>query len=326
GPLREANEGFTFAKNIEWATKTIQSIVNWLTSWFKQEEDHPQSKLDKLLMEFPDHCRNIMDMRNGRKAYCECTASFKYFDDLYNLAVTCKRIPLASLCEKFKNRHDHSVTRPEPVVVVLRGAAGQGKSVTSQIIAQSVSKMAFGRQSVYSMPPDSEYFDGYENQFSVIMDDLGQNPDGEDFTVFCQMVSSTNFLPNMAHLERKGTPFTSSFIVATTNLPKFRPVTVAHYPAVDRRITFDFTVTAGPHCKTPAGMLDIEKAFDEIPGSKPQLACFSADCPLLHKRGVMFTCNRTKTVYNLQQVVKMVNDTITRKTENVKKMNSLVAQ
>ncbi len=326
GPLRETNEGFTFAKNIEWATKTIKAILEWVQSWFKQEEEHPQAKLDKMLNDFPDHCKAIMDMRNGRKAYCDCLDAFKYFDDLYNLAVTCKRIPLASLCEKFKNRHDHSVTRPEPVVVVLRGAAGQGKSVTSQIIAQSVSKMAFGRQSVYSMPPDSEYFDGYENQFSVIMDDLGQNPDGEDFTVFCQMVSSTNFLPNMAHLERKGTPFTSSFIVATTNLPKFRPVTVAHFPAVDRRITFDFTVAAGADCQTPVGMLDVEKAFDEIPGSKPQLNCFSADCPILHKRGVTFTCNRTKAVYNLQQVVKMVNDTITRKTENVKRMNSLVVQ
>nr|WPV63285.1 MAG: polyprotein [Cardiovirus B] len=326
GPLREANEGFTFAKNLEWATKTIKSIIDWIQSWFKQEEAHPQAKLDKLLMDFPEHCKSIMDMRNGRKAYCDCAAAFKYFDELYNLAVTCKRVSLAALCEKFKNKHDHSVTRPEPVVVVLRGAAGQGKSVTSQIIAQSVSKMAFGRQSVYSMPPDSEYFDGYENQFSVIMDDLGQNPDGEDFTVFCQMVSSTNFLPNMAHLERKGTPFTSSFIIATTNLPKFRPVTVAHFPAVDRRITFDLTVSAGVDCQTSTGMLDVEKAFSEIPGSEPQLKCFSADCPLLHKRGVLFTCNRTKAVYNLQQVVKMVNDTITRKTENVKRMNSLVAQ
>ncbi|QEA08637.1 polyprotein [Cardiovirus B] len=326
GPLRETNEGFTFAKNLEWATKTIRSIIDWLMSWFKQEEEHPQAKLDKMLTDFPQHCKAIMDMRNGRKAYCDCAAAFKYFEDLYNLAVTCNKVPLASLCEKFKNKHDHSITRPEPVVVVLRGGAGQGKSVTSQIIAQSVSKLAFGRQSVYSMPPDSEYFDGYENQFSVIMDDLGQNPDGEDFTVFCQMVSSTNFLPNMAHLERKGTPFTSNFIVATTNLPKFRPVTVAHYPAVDRRITFDLTVTAGPACQTENGMLDVEKAFAEIPDSKPQLDCFSSDCPLLHKRGVLFTCNRTKKVYNLQQVVKMVNETILRKTENVKRINQLVAQ
>lgn len=326
GPLRECNEGFTFAKNLEWVVKTLKSIIDWLTSWFKQEEEHPQAKLDKMLTDFPEHCKTIMDMRNGRKAYVDCAGAFKYFDDLYNLAVTCKRIPLASLCEKFKNRHDHSITRPEPVVVVLRGNAGQGKSVTSQIIAQAVSKLSFGRQSVYSMPPDSEYFDGYENQFSVIMDDLGQNPDGEDFTVFCQMVSSTNFLPNMAHLERKGTPFTSNFIVATTNLPKFRPVTVAHYPAVDRRITFDFTVTAGHACQTPQGMLDVEKAFTEIVGSKPALSCFASDCPLLHKRGVQFKCNRTQIVYNLQQVVKMVYETIETKTNNVKRINSLVAQ
>lgn len=324
-PVREMNDGFNLAKNLEWAIKTVQKVIDWITSWFKQEEASPAAKLDKLLMDFPEHCSSILAMRNGRKAYTDCTAAFKYFEELYNLAVQCKRIPLASLCEKFKNKHDHAIARPEPVVVVLRGGAGQGKSVTSQIIAQAVSKIAFGRQSVYSMPPDSEYFDGYENQFSVIMDDLGQNPDGEDFTVFCQMVSSTNFLPNMAHLERKGTPFTSNFIIATTNLPKFRPVTVAHYPAVDRRIAFDFTVEAGDECKTENGMLDVERAFQEIPG-KPQLECFSNDCRLLHKRGVRFICNRTKAVYNIQQIVKMVNDTINRKVENLKKMNTLVAQ
>ncbi|ACD67870.1 polyprotein [Rat theilovirus 1] len=324
-PLREANDGFNLAKNIEWAIKTVQKIVDWLMSWFKQEETHPQAKLDKMLADFPEHCASILAMRNGRKAYTDCAGAFKYFEDLYNLAVQCKRIPLATLCEKFKNKHDHAVARPEPVVVVLRGDAGQGKSVTSQIIAQAVSKLAFGRQSVYSIPPDSDYLDGYENQFSVIMDDLGQNPDGEDFKVFCQMVSSTNFLPNMAHLEKKGTPFTSNFIVATTNLPKFRPVTVAHYPAVDRRITFDLTVEAGPACKTPTGMLDVEKAFQEIPG-EPQLDCFSSDCALLHKRGVQFICNRTRKIYNLQQIVKMVKDTIDNKVANLKKMNTLVAQ
>nr|ADO20363.1 polyprotein [Saffold virus] len=324
-PIREANDNFNLAKNIEWAIKTIKRIVEWIASWFKQEETSPQAKLDKMLVDFPEHCKAILDMRNGRKAYTDCASAFKYFEQLYNLAVQCKRVPLATLCEKFKNKHDHAVARPEPVVVVLRGNAGQGKSVTSQIIAQAVSKLSFGRQSVYSLPPDSDYLDGYENQYSVIMDDLGQNPDGEDFKVFCQMVSSTNFLPNMAHLEKKGTPFTSNFIIATTNLPKFRPVTVAHYPAVDRRITFDLTVEAGDECATHDGMLDVEKAFEEIPG-KPQLDCFNTDCRLLHKRGVRFVCNRTKNIYNLQQVVKMVKCTIDNKVENLKKMNTLVAQ
>nr|QAA77607.1 polyprotein [Saffold virus] len=324
-PIRDANDNFNLAKNIEWAIKTIKRIVEWITSWFKQEETSPQAKLDKMLADFPEHCSSILAMRNGRKAYTDCASAFKYFEQLYNLAVQCKRIPLATLCEKFKNKHDHAVARPEPVVVVLRGNAGQGKSVTSQIIAQAVSKLSFGRQSVYSLPPDSDYLDGYENQYSVIMDDLGQNPDGEDFKVFCQMVSSTNFLPNMAHLEKKGTPFTSNFIIATTNLPKFRPVTVAHYPAVDRRITFDLTGEAGDECVTHNGMLDVEKAFEEIPG-KPQLDCFNTDCRLLHKRGVRFVCNRTKNIYNLQQVVKMVKQTIDNKVENLKKMNTLVAQ
>nr|WDR17742.1 polyprotein [Vole cardiovirus] len=325
GPLRDTNEGFTFAKNLEWATKTITAIVNWIKSWFEAEAKSPQALLDELLLQFPTHAARIMDMRNGKCSYSDCNQAFSYFEKLYNQAVTCNRVPLANLCEKFKNKHDHAVARVEPVVVVLRGAAGQGKSIACQLIAQSVSKMNLGRQSVYSLPPDSDYFDGYENQYSVIMDDLGQNPDGEDFTVFCQMVSSTNFLPNMAHLEKKGMPFTSQCIVASTNLPQFRPVTIAHYPAVDRRITFDFTLRAGVECKTNNGLLDLEKALKRQDG-EPSLDCFTQDCMLLHKRGLLFECNRTHKNYNIQQVIDMVNKKITEKRNNLTQINSLVAQ
>nr|WDW25838.1 MAG: polyprotein [Canine picornavirus] len=329
GPLRDTNEGFTFAKNLEWAVKTIKSIVDWIVSWFKQEEQTPQNKLDQMLVEFPDHVNMIMDLRAGKKSYIDCKKAFDYFDQLYKLAVICNKVPLANLCEKFKSKHDHSQARVEPVVVVLRGAAGQGKSMASQIIGQSVSKMQLGRQSVYSLPPDSDYFDGYENQYSVLMDDLGQNPDGEDFTVFCQMVSSTNFLPNMAHLENKGTPFTSQCIIATTNLSQFRPVTIAHYPAVERRITFDFTVHAGEECRDAKGCLDVAKAMEQLEG-KPQLDVFTKNCKFLHKCGLYFEDNRSKPlthkVYNIQQVIHMIVEALKVKANNLDQINNLVLQ
>ncbi|AIB06813.1 polyprotein, partial [Genet fecal theilovirus] len=324
-PLREVNSGFQLAKNIEWAVKILKQIFDWVTSWFEKEKQTPQTLLDEMLLDFPEHSRKIADLKTGKRAYCECKKSFEYFEKLYEVAVRVNRIPLANLCEKYKNKHDHAAARPEPIVVVLRGDAGQGKSISSQLIAQAVSKLALGKQSVYAHPPDSDYFDGYQNQYSVIMDDLGQNPDGEDFTTFCQMVSTTNFLPNMAHLDQKGTPFTSQFIIATTNLPKFRPVTVAHYPAVERRITFDYTVRAGPACQTAAGLLNLEAAMQET-GEQPQLNCFTTDCPLLHKRGLVFQCNRTQNLYNLQQVVDRVIKQIRDRETNVRKMNTLVAQ
>ncbi|ATY47698.1 polyprotein [cardiovirus F1] len=324
-PIRQANGGFQLAKNIEWATKLIKSIVDWVTSWFKAEEKTPQHQMDQLLLEFPTHVTKVLDLRAGKCAYKDCTASFEYFEKLYTLAVQVNRVPLATLCEKFRNKHDHAQARVEPVCIVLRGKAGQGKSLASQLIAQAVSKLSIGRQSVYSMPPDSDYMDGYENQYAVIMDDLGQNPDGQDFTVFCQMVSSTNFLPNMAHLERKGIPFTSQCIIATTNLPSFRPATIAFTPAVDRRITFDYTVVAGDDCQDANGCLDMKKALassDKI----PKLACYKRDCPIFHKKGLKFKCKKTQEVLNLTQVVEKILDVINHKNECLSEFNTLIEQ
>ncbi len=324
-PFKNTNEGFTLAKNIEWATKLLKSIVNWLTSWFKQEEKTPRYKLEEMLVDFPIHANKICDLRCGKASYGDCQASFSYFEQLYQLAVTCQRIPLANLCEKFKNKHDHNFARVEPVCVVLRGKAGQGKSLAAQLIAQGVSKTMLGRQSVYSHPPDSDYMDGYENQYCVLMDDLAQNPDGEDFKVFCQMVSSTNFLPNMAHLERKGIPFTSSCIIATTNVPTFRPVTVAFTPAIERRITFDFTVSAGVDCMDEDGKLDMAVALQKLE-SKPKLPCFTKDCPLLHKRGLKFVDKRTGVALNLTEVVNQIIEKLNYKNACLNDFNTLVEQ
>nr|WPV63283.1 MAG: polyprotein [Cardiovirus A] len=325
GPLKQVNDIFSLAKNLDWAVKTVEKVVEWFGTWIVQEEK--EQDLDQLLQRFPEHAKRISDLRNGMAAYVECKESFEFFEKLYNQAVKEKRTGIAAVCEKFRQKHDHATARCEPVVIVLRGDAGQGKSLSSQIIAQAVSKTIFGRQSVYSLPPDSDFFDGYENQFAAIMDDLGQNPDGSDFTTFCQMVSTTNFLPNMASLERKGTPFTSQLVVATTNLPEFRPVTIAHYPAVERRITFDYSVSAGPMCtKTEAGhkVLDVERAFRST-GEAP-LSCFQNNCLFLDKAGLQFRDNRTKEIISLVEVIERAVSRIERKKKVLNTVQTLVAQ
>nr|AGU38152.1 polyprotein [Encephalomyocarditis virus] len=325
-PLKNVNDVFSLAKNLDWAVRTVEKIVSWFGDWVLQEEK--EQTLDEMLTRFPEHAKRISDLRNGMAAYVECKESFDFFERLYNQAVKEKRTGIAAVCEKFRQKHDHATARCEPVVIVLRGDAGQGKSLSSQIIAQAVSKTIFGRQSVYSLPPDSDFFDGYENQFAAIMDDLGQNPDGSDFTTFCQMVSTTNFLPNMASLERKGTPFTSQLVVATTNLPEFRPVTIAHYPAVERRITFDYSVSAGPMCsRTEAGqkVLDVERAFRPT-GEEAPLPCFQSDCLFLNKAGIQFRDNRTKEIISLVEVIERAVAKIERKKKVLTTVQTLVAQ
>ncbi|MBS2075185.1 hypothetical protein KCQ61_26295, partial [Klebsiella pneumoniae] len=92
--------------------------------------------------------------------------------------------------------------------------------------------------STYSLPPDPSHFDGYKQQGVVIMDDLNQNPDGADMKLFCQMVSTVEFIPPMASLEEKGILFTSNYVLASTNSSRITPPTVAHSDALARRFAF----------------------------------------------------------------------------------------
>lgn len=90
--------------------------------------------------------------------------------------------------------------RTEPVCILIRGGPGCGKSLATTVIARGLTDSG----NIYSLPPNPKHFDGYCKQDVVIMDDLGQNPDGQDLAMFCQMVSTTDFVVPMAAIEDKG--------------------------------------------------------------------------------------------------------------------------
>lgn len=324
--MKDLNDWFTLGKNIEWVVKMIKTLFNWITSWFKKEEESPQGRLNKLLLDFAENAEIIKNFRAGKGVrQCTLKVSVAYMKSVYDLAMKVGKTNIASAASKFMEVNNHHHSRLEPVVVVLRGAPGQGKSVTAQILAQAISKLETGKQSVYSVPPDANYLDGYENQHTVIMDDLGQNPDGKDFATFCQMVSTTNFLPNMASLENKGIPFTSRVVLATTNHQRFNPVTISDAGAVDRRITFDITVHARSEYRK-GRTLDFGKAMQPIPDQEPPLPCFKTQCPLLNGEAVCFTDNRTNDNYSLADIVCLVCAELSQKKETLDVANALVMQ
>lgn len=323
--IKDMNIVALLMKNGEWLLKTVKSFINWITSWFKKEEEKPEVALSTLLESFPEQAAKIDKYRRGAAIY-PGDEPYKYMDKLYELASSLGKVHIAGMADKFRLRNSHADARVEPVVVVLRGRPGAGKSICAQVLAQAISKMVTGKQSVYALPPDSDYFDGYENQFCVIMDDLGQNPDGKDFATFCQMVSTTNFLPAMAAVENKGTPFTSQVIIVTTNLVDFRPVTVSDPGAVKRRLTFEFEVVPDSDF-TIAGKLDIEGALRETgPGYGP----YTFTCPLLDE-AVLFH-PRSSTVFerpdpiNLEEVVNTVVSELDKKKNTTDILRRLVAQ
>lgn len=317
--MQNINTGFNVAKGIEWAISKLKEIIQWLKAWFAAEEKTPKAQLEEKITQLPTLISEIHNYREGKLAQLS-QDTVKQINETYELAIQCKLTGLANFLEKFRSVTTHTTARMEPVVIVLRGKPGQGKSVAAQLIAQAVSKVMTGHQSVYSFPPDSKYFDGYTGQYAMIMDDLGQNPDGEDFKVFCQMVSTTHFVPNMAALDQKGSTFQTQVIIATTNQSSFRPVTVADPGAVARRVTFDFEVSPDGSISSN-GKLDLEQALQDE--GEPPRAPFNFHCPLLDHLKFM---DKDKETHTLPEVIDLIACKLTYKKQWAQQLNLLVSQ
>ncbi|AWK02669.1 polyprotein [Suncus murinus picornavirus] len=319
--VNSANRHFQLVKNVKWLIDALKDLFNWVWAWFRKPELTAVQKLDEMLSLAPSHLENLCQFRQGL-LMVPPTESIEFVKKLHDSAFKLGKSHIVNMCSRYLVPPSNEKPRLEPVVIVLRGKPGAGKSVASQILAQAVSKSQTGRQSVYAMPPDSEHMDGYKGQYCVIQDDLGQNPDGEDFATFCQMVSTTNFIPSMAHLEDKGRPFTSRVVIATTNLPEFRPVTIADPGAVERRITFDLEVLPGSEC-CRSGKLDLEKALENVgPGFGP----FTQECMIHHRTGLTFLDLRTHNTYSLIDVFNMIEQELKHKSKVLDKLDALVNQ
>nr|QZX63194.1 polyprotein [Bopivirus sp.] len=275
--LGSINGWFNVIKNVHWLFTQIANALDWLKKKICPKKDEKIELLQIYENNFTNLARPLPCNREFfKKQYMRCLAVglhrvAEHWHDCY------KKCQISA--------------RPEPVCLVLRGKPGQGKSVSASLIAKAVSAICTGDVSVWSLPVDSDHFDGYANQHTVIIDDLGQNPDGADYRNFCQMVSSTPFIPPMASLSDKGISFTSPFIIVTTNKPDgFTPVTISTPDALSRRFTFQYTVAAVDGYKVRGGYLDYEKAVEPTLDF-PDIPIFTKDCALLNGMGLSFTPN-----------------------------------
>ncbi|AUW34301.1 polyprotein [crahelivirus A1] len=204
------------------------------------------------------------------------------------------------------------VVRPEPVVLYAHGEKGQGKSLLCMALAVKICTY-YGvdyTDNIYTKPVDSDYWDGYDGQLVCIMDDIGQNTDDHDWSSFCQLVSTTPFRLNMAHLHEKGKYFTSPFIICSSNVSEPNPKTVYCAEAVERRLHFKVRVGAREPYKLKNGCLDMEKA--ERQGVLADLSC-------LHMMS-------GEDEYSLNDLVDLMTDTVQDKTERLERLMELWSQ
>jgi len=161
-------------------------------------------------------------------------------------------------------------TRMEPLVIVIRGPPGCGKSTFSRILARYIARNLCTQEERDQWQSDdkmlfckgtSEYWEGYGGQPICAFDDFGQaklvagSPDNEVMT-FIRACNQWPFPLNMATLSSKGKCyFTSRFIIMTTNDENaFNLGGLVHCPsAVLRRydIALEMHLNDSLHCDKP---------------------------------------------------------------------------
>lgn len=122
--------------------------------------------------------------------------------------------------------------RKEPLVIVLSGTPGVGKSIISQHIlddlaCEILNKDQFSEYAtcsgtfIYTPNQTEKFMSGYTNQPLVTLDDLGYSQDSIEIMVprFISMVNSMPYSVEQAELHRKGNVyFDSKLILATSNI------------------------------------------------------------------------------------------------------------
>nr|QGL06947.1 polyprotein [Echovirus E21] len=305
GWLKKFTEMTNACKGMEWIAVKIQKFIDWLKVKILPEVKEKHEFLTRLkqLPLLESQIATIEQSAPSQSDQEQLFSNVQYFAHycrkyapLY--ATEAKRV--FSLEKKMSNYIQFkSKCRIEPVCLLLHGSPGAGKSVATNLIGRSLAEKL--NSSVYSLPPDPDHFDGYKQQAVVIMDDLCQNPDGKDVSLFCQMVSSVDFVPPMAALEEKGILFTSPFVLASTNAGSINAPTVSDSRALARRFHFDMNIEV-ISMYSQNGKINMPmsvKTCDEE-------CCpvnFKKCCPLVCGKAIQFIDRRTQMRYSLDMLV-----------------------
>lgn len=303
--LKKFTEFANAARGLEWISNKISKFIDWI-----KDKIIPAAK-EKV--EFLNNLKQLTLLENQISNIEQSAASQSDLEQLFGnvsyLAHYCRKFqPLYAAEAKrvfalekrisnymqFKSKH-----RIEPVCLIVRGAPGTGKSLATGIISRAIAEKY--HSSVYSLPPDPDHFDGYKQQVVTVMDDLCQNPDGKDMALFCQMVSTVDFIPPMASLEEKGVSFTSKFVIASTNMSNIIVPTVSDADAIRRRFYMDCDIEVTDSYKLESGRLDAGRAAKLC--SENNTANFKKCSPLVCGKAIQLRDRKTKVRYSLDSVV-----------------------
>lgn len=206
---------FAFGGEVWYELEILRTKLNDLKLSFERRED-----LGDIARKARALKSDLMSIRVPKDG----TAYVQYRDLSNNIHVICD--DLARLGAVGND------VRREPLVIVLSGTPGVGKSIISQHILDDMAYEILSKEQyleytrcsgTFIYPPNQteKFMSGYTNQPFVTLDDLGYSPDSIEIMVprFISMVNSMPYSVEQAELHRKGNVyFDSKLILATSNI------------------------------------------------------------------------------------------------------------
>ncbi|AVM87451.1 polyprotein [fipivirus C1] len=270
----------TAEKLVKFLAKMVDAIQRWVCP--KSPEAHLHKVLSKAHKRVPELIKDVdavlvrpTGTRTLReKVLADLKVYYKRLSLWHSWCVAAKSPEFVKLTGVLRGYLDKVVRaivecsvddtepfRAEPLVIWLHGKKGSGKSVASLMLAAHIcAREGWDFDSeMYSKAPGADYYDAYEGQRIMVVDDMGQNTDGKDFADFCQIVSAAPVRLNMARLKDKGKAFVTPIIIASSNVEDPQPIGVSDVDAVRRRLKLKVSVSPAS-MYAQDGMLDYDKA------------------------------------------------------------------
>ncbi|UPT51559.1 polyprotein [Gilthead seabream picornavirus] len=283
--VRDFNDVTNAAKGIEWWLDRLQKFWEWVKSFFVAND---QDDIRRWFDENKDEVLNTMTagdvaLMESTKAGVTRTPEFQKSvrDTMERLAalkalaikgqVTFLITPISMMLAKLQSIHQpmsigDGKMRVEPIGIWISGSAGAGKSTLAyslmMAVAEILEKRGLEPKSLFSQPTASEYYDGYNQQFFHIIDDMGQDREENDLKLLCQTISSVPFTVPMADVTEKGMRYTSKIVIATTNKEDFSNKVLSCQAALERRFNYKFWMRPTKAYQKVNGRLDVGKAND----------------------------------------------------------------
>lgn len=207
-------EGIVYILNLFPNTPVVGKIATYLRDLVINNNHYVLDKMRSF-----STTKNLSD----RLMNAEFRASIKQFFDEVNFTeledLKRKSGTVAAIIADFTNLRNRvkayeESSRVEPVAIVIQGPPGCGKSVTMNLVLDSMEYTKYSHVTP-SIDGGKDFYDGYQNETIFYMDDVGQQGVSQ-WRHIINMVSVVRLPLECARAELKGTKFFGSELVVTT--------------------------------------------------------------------------------------------------------------